>query len=421
MKKILITILVLIVLGIVGEGLYWYFYVLNPSKDKPAKVVSSLDTGFSTFGDNKTSQNTESDASKDKQESTTTEEVVVDNSAYTVPKLHQISTTPVAGYVTSSTASSSSVRFVERGTGHVFEANNLSSVVRKISNTTLPKIYDAFGNNNGSQYVVRYLQENSDKITNFYTEMRSTGTTSSETPYELKGKYISPEIKEVAVSPTGDKIFTWNTENGKGVGYVSSFDEKGKVKIADLPFTLANIDWPMPGTVSITTKPSGVSSGFMYTVDTKTARVSKVLGGFRGLIAKMNSDGSRILFSSQTKSNFSTSVLNTKDKTSQEIIFKTLADKCIWSNFRKTEVYCAVPTETPDGVYPDDWYKGTVSFVDQIWYLNTANNDVQQIADLLKLSDKLIDATNLTLDPKDNFLYFINKRDLTLWALDLNQ
>jgi hypothetical protein len=114
-------------------------------------------------------------------------------------------------------------------------------------------------------------------------------------------------------------------------------------------------------------------------------------------------------------------ILNTKDGVSQEVIFKTLSDKCIWSNLRKNEIYCAVPTEIPNAMYPDDWYRGNVSFVDQIWHLDTNTGEVHLLANLLTLSSKLIDATDLTLDPKEDNLYFINKRDLTLWALDLNQ
>jgi len=52
--------------------------------------------------------------------------------------------------------------------------------------------------------------------------------------------------------------------------------------------------------------------------------------------------------------------------------------------------------------------------------LDTTTGEVHLLANLLNLADELIDATNLSLDPNENFLYFVNKRDLTLWSLDLN-
>jgi hypothetical protein len=43
------------------------------------------------------------------------------------------------------------------------------------------------------------------------------------------------------------------------------------------------------------------------------------------------------------------------------------------------------------------------------------------LANPLVVSDVMIDAINLKLDPKENNLYFINKYDLSLWVLDLNK
>ena len=149
--------------------------------------------------------------------------------------------------------------------------------------------------------------------------------------------------------------------------------------------------------------------------------MKNIIGGIKGLTGKISADLSKIIYSARTNNNFTTSIRNLKDNTSQGVIFKTLSEKCVWSTMRKNEVYCAVPTDIPEAIYPDDWYRGNVSFVDQIWYLNTITGEVHLVANLIDLSKKLIDATELTLDPRENTLYFINKRDLTLWALDLNQ
>ena len=103
------------------------------------------------------------------------------------------------------------------------------------------------------------------------------------------------------------------------------------------------------------------------------------------------------------------------------MIFKTLSDKCAWSKIKKDELFCGVPTEIPDAIYPDDWYKGSISFIDQIWHVNATTGEVHLLANLTQLSNKAIDVIDLALDPKENTLYFINKEDLNLWALDLNQ
>ncbi len=420
MKKLLSIILALIIIACAGGFYYLYFYILNPTKTKPATPVSVDQAGFSPFGNN-APEITPTPVSQSTTSSTQTNTDPTDQT-YKTPKLRQLSTTPVSGMaIASSTSNISVVRFMDRGTGYVYESDNTSNDIRKISNTTIPQIYEAYGNKNATAFLIRYLKSESDMIVNFYAELRKTGTTTSETSYEIKGRFLSPDVKEVAVSPAGDKVFTWNIENGDGVGYISSFDEKVKVKIVSNPLTQVNIDWPEANTVLLSSKASSVSSSFVYTIDTKSGLMKKVLGGMKGLTAKASHDLSKILYSTYTGGILTTSILNTKDNTTKEVIFRTLSEKCVWGNLRKNEVYCAVPTQIQDATYPDAWYKGDVSFKDQIWHLNTSSGEVHLVADPLSLADQSMDATNLILDSKDNFLYFVNKNDLTLWALDLNQ
>jgi hypothetical protein len=82
-------------------------------------------------------------------------------------------------------------------------------------------------------------------------------------------------------------------------------------------------------------------------------------------------------------------------------------------------VYCAVPSQPIKAIYPDDWYKGTISFIDKIWQSNATTGEIKLISSIVDTSDRVIDAFNLGLDPKDDFLIFMNKNDLSLWSLDL--
>jgi len=105
--------------------------------------------------------------------------------------------------------------------------------------------------------------------------------------------------------------------------------------------------------------------------------------------------------------------------TATDAIIRTLADKCVWGNFYKDMVYCAVPFQPVSGTYPDDWYKGTLSTVDKIWQENAATGEVHLISSVFEQARTNIDAFNLGLDDKDNYLFFMNKLDLSFWSLDL--
>ncbi|MDQ5893035.1 MAG: hypothetical protein QG640_45 [Patescibacteria group bacterium] len=411
--KIILALLIFLALG--GGVYYWYFYFQNPTLDENGEVVSPFE--FSPFGRTPVVNQPIVQIPNTPVENPVEQPSV----PLKLPKLRQLSSTPVAGMSASTTKTSSLIRFMDRGTGHVYEADDISSDIRKLSNTTLPKIYESYWNKNLTAFVLRYLRDESDTISNFYAELKSTGTSTVDTPYEIKGRYLSPDIGQVAVSPSGEKIFTWNVEGGKGIGYTSSFDEKNKIKVADVPLTQVVVDWPETNTVTIATKAFSKAAGYFYSLDVRTGVLKKIVGGGRGLSGKLSKDGSRLIYSSLVQNSIRTFYLDTKNSSSQEVLFRTLADKCLWGTLRKNELYCAVPSEFPNGTYPDDWYTGKVSFTDQIWHLDTLTGEVHLLANLFDISKQAIDAVDLTLDPKENFLYFINKRDLTLWSLDLNQ
>lgn len=429
MRKSTLIILILIIIAIIAGGVYYWMFFRDTKLTIDNTVDTTPKSGFTPLNTN----NTPRDNTPTATTSIVTTNTPIDYSnPSTLPSLRQLSADPVAGMFASTTKIKTTpsstttvdvtlVRFIDRGTGHIYQANNLTSDIEKISNTTLPKIYEGYWNKNLTASVLRYLKDGTDTITNFYAEIRKVPNSiaSSTTPYEIKGKYLS-DINGVAVSPTGDRIFTWNIENGRGSGYISTFDEKTRLKIFDSPLNQVNVDWPEASTITLTTKGLSIANGYTYSINTKTLDSKKVIGPVRGLSSKMSSDAKHVIYSIGG-SDIETRVLNISTGTSTEVIFKTLADKCVWSKLRKNEVYCAVPTEIPDGLYPEDWYKGTVSFVDQIWVLDVTSGEVHLLANPLNLAKTIMDATELTLDPKENYLYFINKVDLSLWVLDLNK
>jgi len=432
MKKSTLIISIIIILAVIGGIFYWFFIYnkTNTVVDDPSSTTGNKFNPINRGGNGRVATSTNNNGNRN-----ATSTTINNNGGGIVklPKLRLISANPVAGMFASSTkikpstTSSTTIdqtilRFIDRGTGHIYQANDLNLNIEKISNTTLPKIYEAYWNKNLTAFIARYLKSSDDSIINFYAEMRKTATStaSSTTPYEIKGKYLSPNITEIAISPAADKIFTWNIENGKGIGYISAFDEKSKVKIIETPLNQVNIDWPETSTVLITTKGSGVANGYAYSANTKTGDSTKIIGNIVGLSAKMSSDGKKLIYSSGGTS-ISTKILDIKTSTSTEVIFSTLVDKCVWSKLNINELFCAVPTDLPNGIYPDDWYRGAISFNDKIWSLDITTGEVHLMANLLTLSNRSIDATQLTLDPKENYLYFINKDDLSLWSLDLNQ
>ena len=94
-----------------------------------------------------------------------------------------------------------------------------------------------------------------------------------------------------------------------------------------------------------------------------------------------------------------------------------LLEKCVWSRKNLTIFFCAISSSVGPNE-PESWYQGITHFSDQIWRFDSENPFTDLLADP-KDFNVSIDATNLELSPNEDYLFFINKDDLSLWALKL--
>jgi hypothetical protein len=436
-KKISYSIIIILILAILGGFAYFFFYLNKPA---PTGSAISGQNPFTPFGGGgiNGSQGNNNGGTSNVSSSTNNGQV------YQYPKVREIWPTPIGGFVASTTASSTFVRFVDRGTGYIYDMNMASATPANISNTTVPLVYESYWNSNGTSGIFRYIKEGSDDITNFYVQLRSTATTTktviasstattsipqitsvpilSQTPYVLRGTYFPGNIISIAVSLKGNQVFTVENVNGNGVGFISNFDGSGSKQIFSTPLTEVNAFWPTASTLMLSTRASAGSTGYLYSISAKTGVISEVLGGLSGLSILPNPTAQLILYSDLSSSgNLVTSLYNTKTTSSQDLPFVTLADKCVWSKLNPVNLFCAVPTSAPNGGYPDAWYKGTASTIDKMIEVDTDTGSVHNVSNLSQDAKTSIDAEWLALDPSERFLYFVNKKDLSLWSVDLNQ
>jgi hypothetical protein len=445
-RKLSYTIIIILILAILGGFAYFFFYLNKPA---PTGSTISGQNPFTPFGGGGVNGNGGSSANGVNGTSTST--IANNGQVYQFPKVREIWPTPIGGFIASTTASSTFVRFVDRGTGYIYDMNMASATPANISNTTVPLVYESYWNSNGMSGIFRYIKEGSDDITNFYVQLRSTATATTpaslvpsyagqgtstattsipvqpaqllgQTPFELRGTYFPGNIISVAVSPKGNQLFTIENVSGNGVGFISNFDGSGSKQIFSTPLTQVNAFWPTASTLMMSTRASANSFGYLYSIKAKTGGMSEVLGGLSGLSVLPNPTAQLILYSDLSSSgNLVASLYNIKTASSQDLPFVTLADKCVWSKLNPVNLFCAVPTSAPSGTYPDDWYRGTASTIDQIIEVDTDTGNIHGVSNLSQEAKTSIDAEWLALDPSERFLYFVNKKDLSLWSVDLNQ
>jgi hypothetical protein len=449
-RKFSYSIVIILILAILGGFAYFFFYANKPApKGNSNGSTVSVQNNFSPFGSSGASNGGQG-SSINGTNSTST--IVNNGQVYQYPRVREIWPTPIGGFIASTTASSTFVRFVDRGTGYIYDMNMASVTPVNISNTTVPLVYESYWNSNGMSGIFRYIKEGGDDVTNFYVQLRSTATTTkngqlsiinnqvgtstattsipvqpvqqvlSQAPYELRGTYFPGNIISTAVSPKGNQLFTIENVGGNGVGFISNFDGSSSKKIFSTPLTEVNAFWPTASTLMLATKAGANAWGYLYGIDAKTGYMSEVLGNLYGLSILPNPMAQLIIYSDLSSSGkLVTSLYNTKTSSSQDLPFVTLVDKCVWSKLNPVNLFCAVPVSAPSGTYPDDWYKGAASTIDQIIEVDTDTGNVHNVSSLSQDAKTSIDAEQLVLDSSERFLYFINKKDLSLWSVDLNK
>ncbi|HTK32982.1 MAG TPA: hypothetical protein VL335_00335 [Candidatus Paceibacterota bacterium] len=405
---LIITLILLVVLALVA---FWYFFLNKPATSS-TNNTDQADSGFSPFG--------RPGATQQGSGNTNTGNASAEPTEVTIPVLRLLSATPIGGYGASTTASTTVVRWIDRGRGNILEAYEDSLDIHTLSNTLLPRTYTTLWNKNLSGFIGSILGDDNDTISTVFATLVPHSTSTLTTPYELRGKNLPDGIVTFAASPKKDKVFFFIVKDGRGIGYVAPLAGGSAIQIFNTPVTELNAEWPEDNTIAITTKGTASQNGYLYFVNPKTGTWKRILGSAAGLSTTVSHDAKYVLVSTAgTSNNINTYIYNVASSTATNTVINTLADKCVWGNFYKDTVYCAVPFQPVSGTYPDDWYKGTLSTVDKIWQVNAQTGEVHLISSVFSEAKRSIDAFNLGLDDKDNFLFFMNKNDLSFWSYDL--
>jgi hypothetical protein len=112
-------------------------------------------------------------------------------------------------------------------------------------------------------------------------------------------------------------------------------------------------------------------------------------------------------------------IYNISSKSITDVPLKTLPEKCVWGK-NDSAIYCLVPVFVPEERYPDSWYRGEMTFSDQIWKFNVGAGSTEFIVNPLEVEGgEDIDGIKLMLDKDEKYLFFVNKKDSYLWELIL--
>ena len=409
-KKNAKIIIILIVSALILIGfIYYYFFLRNITPE----IIPGIDetTGLFPSGE----QGAPSGSGGTTGEISGTENIPV-------PKYRKISQKPMSGAVITTTKDDErgySIRYMDKATGHIYETWTKSMGQERISNTTIPKVYETLWNKSGDSFIVRYLDEGTENIISFYAKLikKDDDTDIKTNIYSLDGSFLQKNISNISVSDGGKNLFYVLNKKDSSSLIKSDFGTTGNVELLNSPLKEWLVEWFGSGYL-LKTKPTYKTGGFIYQLN-NGGNMTKLLGNINGLTTLGRNDGTALLYSESTDNSFNLFSFKTADRKIIKINKKTLPEKCVWSKKSKTIIYCVVPNFIPSSQYPDDWYQGSVSFDDTVWIIDTEINLGSIIVDPNTYSEPSVDGINLILSEDENYLIFTNKKDYSLWGIDL--
>ena len=342
----------------------------------------------------------------------------------------QLSDFPVSGIGIVQT--SGSVRFVERSKGNIYELQGLDKTsVRRITNTTILGVQEAFFGDGGTTVVMRHLDDRlggAGKTIKTFTG-RIFASESEESLGSIEGAYLADDISEVAVAPSGSLIaMVIPTPTGSSVR-ISDTLERNPREVVNNPLR----EWipylSSSGTVYLASKATYDAPGYLFEVNGTANTYRKVAGGKIGMTALPSPDGKKVLISEVVNGSVLLS-LGGITRTEQDMVISesiplgisSLSQKCVWTK-DSLHAYCASFTQLPASArMPDDWYQGVVSTNDSFWRIDAQTGEAELLGEPYSGIGRVFDATSLAISADDSALYFINKQDGILWGMRiLNQ
>jgi len=317
-------------------------------------------------------------------------------------KVIKISTEPVLGV----TFDQQKIKYYQKNNGYVFEVDFDGQEKTRISSTVLENLIRVNWSPNHTQVITVFTD--GPLIKKYLYDYQTK-----------KATKLDQNIRDFDWAPQENKIAYqyYNPQNQTNVISIANPDGSHWQNILETRLKNLIVKWPSPDKVSIQTRPSGLAQSVLYTINTSTKELKKILNNLYGLTALWSPYGDKLLFSetnSQGK-NLKLKLLDLKKETITELDFTTLPEKCVWSQDNRT-IFCAVPRNLNSNfVLPDDYYKGKVILKDDFWRINLDTQEREKI--LESNEDQSYDARNLLLSPQEDYLIFINQKDGLLYSV----
>ena len=426
------AIIVMILGGLAG----WYFFLRTQTE---TTIAQNIARGFGIAIPEGNPNGSISNASPNTETSATPAQPV-----QRPAQLWRVEARPTAGQLFIGSGKNLRLRYVERASGYVLEANPETGQIIRLTNTLMPKIYEALLSENG--HVFERSLDTAGNISTFAgtisTSTDESGTSSSTKA--LVGLSLPKNILSVSANPLSGALLYVTRDSAGSVAASAEWNgEKQKVLFASTLVSWRPSILEDGRTFLVQAAADGVP-GYGYELKS-TGALNLLLGPIPGLVVRIRSSSTTtpenaLLWSQSSRGELRLFSRVGEDTTAMQIPVRTIADKCAWvpdpvrgatkgvnasgseaSNGARKDLvaYCGVPQGSTGQNFIDNWYRGATHSSDALWRIDASAGTAELI--YTPSSNTPVDIENIAVDRGGNYITFMNAADKSLWLLRLKQ
>lgn len=324
----------------------------------------------------------------------------------TAPRLWALSKSPSAGI--GFDATSTRLLFVERATGNVLRADPSVTALVRLTNTLLPKIYDA---QFAGQTVLLRSVDATGALTTYAGSIKAA--TSTGEVGTIDGVYLPQNIIALAPRAKQQLFFLISAPNGGSVGVTSDLKGGAQKRV----FVSALSGWRLWGTddaLYIAQKAADDVAGYSFKLGADGS-LAPLISGVPGLVIMPRASSTALLWSSSQGGALTLFGRSSATAAPVRLPVKTVAEKCVWAPGAALIAYCAAPRSLSTTAFLTNWYSGTLHTSDSWWKVDVSAGTAEQFYS--PDAAVTIDVADPKIDASGSYIAFKNAIDGTPWML----
>lgn len=302
------------------------------------------------------------------------------------------------------------VRYMEKGSGFVYDISLSTGMEIRVANVTIPGAVKAVWAPSGMRVIITTESEG-DIAQVFFGNL--TKSDIGEINFETEPIPGGATLANVAWNDVGDAVYyTRTNEQGGASGLLHNFKTNTTETVFTLPFREAVVLWDTTaaGQHYVYNRPAQSYTGYLYRLNGND--LTLIDGGSALTAMRVGTD--HLVINRIVDGTPRGMILDIATGFAAVAGGQLAPEKCAGTD---AALWCGSDSSSAALSYPIPWYQGMVSFADTIWRVDPVTGAGSAVVTPESLVRESIDVTDMLMGQSGQ-LIFRNKKDDALWLLN---